>query len=437
MRTLFLRIATVLFLTLLIGLLLIVFVGVSAYLDRLVQQHVSTTERVHPILVQELRNAQTSEWPTIIDRQKALLGYEIDIVDRPSANASLPPLPDPEDGSSVRKYVDSTFKKDTVTTWWPIAGDDPRWIRYSRSHDTEFEREDILLLALLFVALPVVLYLNLRPFARKITDLSNVARAYTVGQLDVRSEVPAPKPLEQLTEDIHKMADALKFKIQEQKVMTSAISHELKTPLTRMRMGNDLALREDDPAAWRKHLIDLDDDLNMLEKVIAETLTLSKLTLQDTPLRVCTVPLQALIDQCVSEISPDDPSIEIAISPDTCVLANRDALKRVVTNILQNAIRYRRQRVRIAVTSQDDRWIMTIDDDGPGVPEKDRDKVFMPFGRAENSRSRTTGSTGIGLAIASLLVEKCGGTIWLSDAPLGGARFHIAMPAADKVSNKT
>jgi len=434
MRTLFLRITVVLFLTLLVGLSLIIFVSVSAYLDGLVQRHISATERVHGVVVQDLKRAPESQWEAIIDRQRALLNYEIDVVDELPAEGSSSLIPG-RDGS-FRQHVSSTFSNDTVTAWWPVA-DDKRWIRYRITYDSELENEDVLLLALLFVALPLVLYLNLRPIARKITDLSDVARAYTDGQLDARSTIPAPPPLEQLADNFHKMARALNFKIQEQKVMTSAVSHELKTPLTRMRMANDLALREDDPKAWRTHLTDLDDDLTMLEKVISETLVLSQLTLQDTPLRLCAVPLRELLVNCVAEVSPEDPSIEIVVSKDIQVLANHDALKRVFVNIILNAVRHCKRRVQISAVARDDRYEITIDDDGPGVPPESRDRVFMPFGRAEDSRSRVTGSTGIGLAIASVLVEKCGGSIDLSDAPIGGARFRVVMPAVSKGANKS
>ena len=98
-------------------------------------------------------------------------------------------------------------------------------------------------------------------------------------------------------------------------------------------------------------------------------------------------------------------------------------------NVLVNALRFAKQRVRVSVEAQNEQWVTTIEDDGPGISAQDRDKIFMPFGRVETSRSRASGSAGMGLAIAALLVEKSNGSIWLDEGNMGGARFHIALAA--------
>lgn len=422
MRTLFIRVALVLFVTLFAGLALIVHVAISSYLEQLVERHVADTDRVHAILTQELRGRSAIERRSVIERVEALLDYRIDVVESSAFRS-------PEDAPLV-EHAQSSLSEDVIVATWPIASDDGRAIRYERAFLARWQREDTLLFALLFLALPVVLYLTLRPIARKITDLSEVAREYAAGRLDARSRVPAPRPLERLADDVHQMASALALKIREQSVTTHAISHELKTPLTRMRMANDLALRETEPRAWKRHLVELDDDLTVLEKVIAETLTLSRLASRNEPLERRALPLRELVLECVQERAPAGPEVKVDIPPGASVVANRDAIKRALVNVLTNASRFARQRVRVAVEAQGEWWVIAIEDDGPGIPAADREKVFMPFGRVQGSRHRASGGTGVGLAIAALLTGKCEGSIWVDDSPLGGARFNISLMAA-------
>lgn len=422
MRTLFIRVAAVLFVTLSVGIGLIIYVAVASYLNQLVQQHIDATERVHLLLAEELRRNPEMQWPPLIQRMEKLLGYHIDVVE-PSPNAGA------KNVTPLVEHAQPSLSRDIIMALWPLADGSGRSIRYAHTYVAEFEQEDLLLFALLFLALPVALYLTLRPIARKITDLSNVARAYAAGQLAERSTLPAPRPLAQLADDIHQMAAALQRKTEEQTVMTHAISHELKTPLTRMRMANDLALREIDPQAWKQHLFELDDDLTMLEKIMAETLALTRLTLQDKPFTIVPFTLRDLVVDSLRECSTDAVDVQINIASSVLVVANRDAIKRVFVNVLVNALRFARQFVCVSVAAQADRWVTTIEDDGPGISAPDRDKIFMPFGRAETSRCRASGSTGLGLAISALLVEKSNGSIWLDEGSMGGARFLIALPA--------
>lgn len=422
MRILFIRVAAVLLLTLLAGIGLIIYVAISSYLQQIVDQHIEATARVHTILVAELDSQPQQAWPRVIRRIEALLDYQIEVLE-PSPASGL------ETAVPIIEHAAPSLSRDKISAQWIWPDGSGRSIRYTHIYVAELKWDDILLFALLFVALPVALYLTLRPIARKITDLSHVARAYAEGSLDARSTVAAPKPLERLAGDMQHMASALQRKIQEQRVMTYAISHELKTPLTRMRMANDVALLEVDPDAWEQHLFELDDDLTALEKIMAETLALTRLTFQDKPLTNTPLALREVIAESLQECLPGAIEVKVNIPLNVSVVANSDAIKRVFVNVLNNALRFARHSVCISVTAQADQWVTAVEDDGPGIPLKDREKIFMPFGRVESSRTRASGSTGMGLAIAALLVEKCGGSICLDESSLAGARFHIALPA--------
>jgi signal transduction histidine kinase len=117
-------------------------------------------------------------------------------------------------------------------------------------------------------------------------------------------------------------------------------------------------------------------------------------------------------------------------APDAClVLGDPVALRRVFANLIDNALRYGK-RATVHIARRDGTIEAIIDDDGPGIPENERQAVFEPFYRLEQSRNRTTGGSGLGLAIARQIVEAHRGSIAISDAPAGGARITVSLPAA-------
>jgi signal transduction histidine kinase len=106
-------------------------------------------------------------------------------------------------------------------------------------------------------------------------------------------------------------------------------------------------------------------------------------------------------------------------------------LARVVRNLLDNACRHARSQVSVAVTAQNGSVCLSVDDDGPGVPPSDRARVFDRFTRLDEGRVRDAGGMGLGLSMVKAIVDRHGGTVSVEDAPLGGARFVVRLPASD------
>jgi signal transduction histidine kinase len=203
--------------------------------------------------------------------------------------------------------------------------------------------------------------------------------------------------------------------------MLAAISHDLRTPITTLRLRAEFV---DDEEARAKILETLDEMQRMIEATLA--FAREEAAAEDTR----TVDLAALVESLVADLV--DLGHEVAFSgPERLAYACRPiGLKRAVRNLIENAIAYgERARVKLEPGALAVRIV--IDDDGPGIPEADFERVFAPFVRLEESRSRETGGIGLGMAIARSIVRGHGGDIELANREEGGLKVVISLPKAE------
>ena len=199
--------------------------------------------------------------------------------------------------------------------------------------------------------------------------------------------------------------------------MLAAISHDLRTPITRMRLRAEF-VEDDEQRA--KMLADLEE----MEHMIAATLAFAR----DDATREARrqVNVAALVQGLAEDMGiPYD-------GPDNVVLsAGTVALKRLVANLLDNARKYG-GIARATLSEEPGAVVVTIDDDGPGIPETEIERVFAPFVRLEASRNRETGGSGLGLSIARAAARAHGGDITLHNRPEGGLRVRLVLPRLGK-----
>jgi signal transduction histidine kinase len=200
----------------------------------------------------------------------------------------------------------------------------------------------------------------------------------------------------------------------------AAISHDLRTPITRLRLRLELI---EDPMQRAK----MEADLVEMETMIAATLAFARDEAAAEP-RVKT-DLAALLAGIVADGRALGHEAEYRGPERHEIVASPMLLRRALGNLIDNAIRYgTRARVRLTTTLDTSR--IEIEDDGPGIPEAEQEKVFAPFYRLERSRSRDTGGTGLGLAVARNAILAHGGTIALKNHPAGGLTVIVTLPAA-------
>lgn len=227
-----------------------------------------------------------------------------------------------------------------------------------------------------------------------------------------------PKELRTATRAFNRMQDRLQRFVADRTQMLAAISHDLRTPLTRMRLRAELV---EDEEIQAKMLADLDE----MEAMIRATLAFARDDARREPRGPLDLAdlLQSLVDDRVDaghQAGYDGPAHHTANGRPV-------ALRRAFANLMDNAIAYG-GAVRVRLVPEDGQARVEIDDDGPGIPVDEQEKVFAPFYRLERSRSRDTGGVGLGLSTARTILRGHGGDVVLANRPEGGLRATVTLP---------
>jgi two-component system osmolarity sensor histidine kinase EnvZ len=213
------------------------------------------------------------------------------------------------------------------------------------------------------------------------------------------------------------MRDRIRRQIQQRTEMLAGVSHDLRTPLTRMKL--QLAMLGDNP-----EIQELQEDVASMEGMIEGYLNFAR---GDGSEERRPMHIGQLLEDIVHEASRNDIAVTLTVHDNVELALARNAFKRCLTNLVDNAARYA-TKIAIAAARNGSVLEITVDDNGPGIPEAQREDVFRPFFRMDESRNAETGGTGLGLTIARDIVHGHGGTLSLGDSPSGGLRARIRVP---------
>ena len=215
------------------------------------------------------------------------------------------------------------------------------------------------------------------------------------------------------------MRDRIRRQISQRTEMLAGVSHDLRTPLTRMKL--QLALMGGNP-----EVADLKKDVDEMERMIGGYLAFAR---GEGTERALEADLVELVTDAVNDARREGATITLTAPAQKIMLSlRRDSLRRALANVIGNARRYA-NRIEISFRARGHGIDVIVDDDGPGVPAERREDVFRPFFRLEGSRNPETGGTGLGLAIARDIMRSHGGELTLHDSPLGGLRAVLRLPS--------
>ena len=275
-----------------------------------------------------------------------------------------------------------------------------------------------LTLAVLLASVLALSYVAVRWVVQPLQQLTQAAQA--LGHDLKRPPLPedGPREVQQAARAFNTMQQRLAAFIDERTRMLTALSHDLKTPLTRMRLRADLL--DDDEQRLR-----FESDLKEMEAMVTQTLEFMRGLGGNEPQQP--VDMTALLAALQADNQAMGRSVVVEGRASRPCIGVASLLKRALGNLVDNAVLYG-GRATVRVEETPDRLVLRILDDGPGIPEAELERIFEPFARLETSRGRATGGTGLGLGIARNIARTHGGDVVLRNRPEGGLEARLTLP---------
>ncbi|MFF5564768.1 ATP-binding protein [Streptomyces sp. NPDC012623] len=284
-------------------------------------------------------------------------------------------------------------------------------------------------LPVLLLVVGGVTWLMTRRALGPVEGIRREMAAITASQ-DLSRRVPEPATHDEvarLARTTNETLGALEASVERQRRFVADASHELRSPIASLR--TQLEVGEAHPA-----LLDVPGavaDTVRLQRLAADLLLLARLDAGERPARPARFDLGALAHEEVSQRATDRVPVALDVRAGAEVAGSRGQLARVLGNLLDNAQRHAAGSVTASVRREGQAVVLAVADDGPGVPEAERERIFERFVRLDDARSRDDGGAGLGLAIARDVAERHGGTLTVGRAECGGALFELRLPPAD------
>ena len=295
----------------------------------------------------------------------------------------------------------------------------------------------ITLISMFLISLGV--YALIFPLERKLQLIQSGITKVREGKLNTKVKVVGEDEIAHLAATFNSMTEHIRRLIESQRELTRAVSHELRTPVARIRFAVDMLADTDDYDDRMSQRDYIDQDIESLNGLIDEILTYAKLEEGSPKMDWEDVDLQELVSQIVRETNALGKPVTVKvgnIQKGVFAQADRRYLHRVLQNLAGNATRYAESTIIISAGLEKNEAFISVEDDGQGIPEKDREKVFIPFARLDDSRTRASGGYGLGLSIVSRIAFWFNGRMSVDESPtLGGARFIMTWPKSQLASS--
>jgi signal transduction histidine kinase len=275
----------------------------------------------------------------------------------------------------------------------------------------------------------VVAWLTAGRTLRRVELMRAQVEAITAsGDLARRVRDAGTDELAQLSSTLNEMLTAMSRSAERQRRFVADAAHELRTPLAGLSTSLEVAISHPETAADGNWVAELADGHRRLGRLVNDLLVLASLD-GEAPRRCQAVDVAGVVTDCTRRVTLPGIELHAGRIEHVVVSGDESQLTRVVTNLVDNALRHARSTVQVGLTSEDGHAVITVADDGPGIRPADRDRIWGRFVRLDPDRARASGGSGLGLALVKELVAEHGGTTSVTDPGHGtGALFVVRLP---------
>ncbi|MGD9639038.1 MAG: ATP-binding protein [Alphaproteobacteria bacterium] len=272
----------------------------------------------------------------------------------------------------------------------------------------------IIISILLFGIATIFMKNQIRPVYR----LAQASENFGKGQDVSNFKLEGASEIRKASQAFILMKERIKRQISERVNMLAGVSHDLRTPITRMKL--QLAMMSSN-----EEIKELLADVEEMETMIEGYLSFARGEGEEKAVKI---QVEDIINNVVNKFKKTEKSFNLDINSSTTMVLRKNAFERCLTNIIANAVKYGNHNISVATFATKSNFKITIDDDGIGIPKEKYDEVFKAFSRIDNSRNKSTGGVGLGLSIAKDIITSHGGEISLDESPINGLRVLITLP---------
>lgn len=382
-----------------------------------------------------LMTGRQSAFVQVVDRSGSVVASTRNIDGDPAVSTARPtgrrPLaltievPAVEDDAEIRVVaLDATTLNGDVTIY---AGEDLEDVEESTEAMTQVL---VIGVPLLLVLIAAVTWWAVGRTLRPVRSITRLVADITATDLHRRVDVPVGRDeIAQLAVTVNATLARLDTAVEQQRRFVADASHELRGPLAALRADLEISVTHPDRTAWQDVARGTLSDVERLQQLTEGLLFLARL---DAPQQRLNTPvdLAAIVAEETLAIRRDDLTLTtVGLDDPAIVNGDADQLRRMVRNLVHNAEEHANQHITIGVATEGETVLLSVGDDGPGIPTEQRHTVFERFVRLDTARTRDTGGTGLGLAIVSEVVASHHGTISITENDQHGATFIIHIPA--------
>lgn len=294
------------------------------------------------------------------------------------------------------------------------------WQMHQR-FDSLDEKRLLIISSFVLLSLLIVFW----PIQRQLTELSKITRQLGKGDFSQSANEKAPQPIGIIAKSINKMSSDLIAYMDEQKLISDGLAHELRTPISRLRFTLDLLKQKQLEEKLGEMLVDVDQDIEELEQLASRFLTYSKLSSSRQLENIVQVNLVNMISDILRKHRITDKDFSYSGEENEYKLVgNEFYIYMAISNVIGNANKFCHRQVKVNLTKENNNIVIAIEDDGDGVPSDQYKKVVKPFYTKTKPDSESQ-SFGLGLSIADKIMEKHQGKLHIGKSQLGGAKIEL------------